>query len=68
MESSVQEAFNQIDYLVEMNNFNAQFVREILLEFYKQRTVEILGHLEEQGVGDVINYHNLKIGGSNNDD
>lgn len=59
MENSVELAIHKL--AVDMPR---DVARRILLEFFKDRTVEILSHLDEQGVGEVINYDNLKIGGT----
>jgi hypothetical protein len=68
MEKSVDQAIKDLKQLFNEKGHRpeprAYLLRAALLKFYQQRTLEILEHLDENGVGQVISYDNLKIGGT----
>lgn len=49
-------------------NFSDEELRDGLKGFFANRTMEILCHLDENGVGKVIDFDNIKVGGTSNDD
>ncbi len=67
VEKSIEKASCDILHLVLNSDSPTEGIREVLLTFYKERTVEILTHLDEQGINKALDLHNLKIGGTSNE-
>jgi hypothetical protein len=59
MEESIEVALHKLGSYVP-----AEVGRRILLEFYRARTTEILTHLDDQGIGKILDENDIKIGGS----
>ncbi len=64
MENSIGKAINSI-HTTQVGDTHQ--LRKVLLQFYQDRTVEILVHLEETGAGKLTDFDNVKIGGTHND-
>ena len=62
MEQSVNKAINDIMVAYPNPTLMRQDMRQILLDFYKNRSIEILVHIEEQGL--TIPEAEIKIGGT----
>ena len=62
MEQSILKAISSIH-----NRLDNAELRGILLQFYKDRTMEILEHLEETGAGKMLDLEHFKVGGTSND-
>ena len=59
MEESIQKTITAIH-----NRMDNAELRGILLQFYKDRTIEILEHIEQAGAGTIIDFDKVKIGGT----
>lgn len=60
MENSVRLAIEAL----QLSGKDPEALRHVLLKFYRNRTLEILEHIEEQGAGKVVNFETIKIGGT----